>query len=570
MDEDLTALSRQLGDRYRIERLIGRGGMGAVYLARETRLDRPVALKVLPSEFAAQPDLRERFLRETRLAAGFSHPNIVPVFAIEESEQVLAFSMGFVEGESLTSRVERDGPLSQRDAVRLLQDVAYALAYAHGRDVVHRDIKPDNIMIERATGRALVMDFGIARAIAPVASKPGLTRVGEVVGTPEYMSPEQAAGEAVDGRSDLYSLGLVAWFAMVGRNAVFGDSTQRILVKQLTEPIPPLASVRSDLPSALCDAIDRCCMKEADDRFLTAESLVEALDATQLATPDVPVAVRLLAPELSSVGLRTFVALVLLSYGAYRIAIFGNGNFISIGVIFAASAWVAGVGAFQEIRRLLRAGYTVPELQRLFGTIQAERDEVRARRAADPTLVARRRKRIIAASVILAWQATSLFFMVRGALTDGDAKLQGALNATKFFGGLLACALAAAILLSSPFKRSLGETLFAGTWGGAFGRGFMRLIGGRLATGGTARSVAAAAVTAPLLPVSLSTAARNTAPAVTAAPVAHGNGNHVPAAPVSAAVRLTAVTIDSLATDVAALQQRMNAIEAVQQRAGQP
>jgi eukaryotic-like serine/threonine-protein kinase len=192
MDEDLTALSRQLGDRYRIERLIGRGGMGAVYLARETRLDRPVALKVLPSEFAAQPDLRERFLRETRLAAGFSHPNIVPVFAIEESEQVLAFSMGFVEGESLTSRVERDGPLSQRDAVRLLQDVAYALAYAHGRDVVHRDIKPDNIMIERATGRALVMDFGIARAIAPVASKPGLTRVGEVVGTPEYMSPEQA------------------------------------------------------------------------------------------------------------------------------------------------------------------------------------------------------------------------------------------------------------------------------------------------------------------------------------------------------------------------------------------
>ncbi len=570
MDEDLTALSRQLGDRYRIERLIGRGGMGAVYLARETRLDRPVALKVLPSEFAAQPDLRERFLRETRLAAGFSHPNIVPVFAIEESEQVLAFSMGFVEGESLTSRVERDGPLSQRDAVRLLQDVAYALAYAHGRDVVHRDIKPDNIMIERATGRALVMDFGIARAIAPVASKPGLTRVGEVVGTPEYMSPEQAAGEEVDGRSDLYSLGLMAWFAMVGRNAVFGDSTQRILVKQLTEPIPPLASVRSDLPAALCDAIDRCCMKEADDRFQTAESLVEALDATQLATPDVPVAVRLLAPELSSVGLRTTVSLMLMTYGAYRVAKFGNGNWISFGVIFAASAWVAGVGAVQEIRRLLRAGYTVPELQRLFGAIQAERDEVRARRAADPTLVARRRKRIVAASVILAWQATSLFFIIRGALTDGDAKLQGALNATKFFGGLLACALAAAILLSSPFKRSLGESLFAGSWGGAFGRGFMRLIGGRLATGGTARSIAAPTVTAPLLPVSVSTAARNTAPAVTVAPVARGNGNHSPAAPVAAAVRLTAVTIDSLATDVAALQQRMNAIEAEQQRAGQP
>ncbi|MDZ7631414.1 MAG: protein kinase [Gemmatimonadaceae bacterium] len=111
------------------------------------------------------PDLRERFLRETRLAAGFSHPNIVPVFAIEESDEVLAFAMGFVEGESLAARVAREGPLSRRDAVRLLQDVGYALAYAHGRGVVHRDIKPDNIMIERATGRALVMDFGIARAI---------------------------------------------------------------------------------------------------------------------------------------------------------------------------------------------------------------------------------------------------------------------------------------------------------------------------------------------------------------------------------------------------------------------
>ncbi len=164
--------------------------MGTVYLAHDMRLDRPVALKVLPPEFAAVPDLRERFLRETRLAAGFSHPNIVPVFAIEEGEDVLAFAMGHVEGESLAARVAREGPLPQRELVRLLQDVAYALAYAHGRGVVHRDIKPDNIMIERATGRALVMDFGIARAITPVSEARGLTRVGEVVGTSEYMSTE--------------------------------------------------------------------------------------------------------------------------------------------------------------------------------------------------------------------------------------------------------------------------------------------------------------------------------------------------------------------------------------------
>ncbi|MCO4098633.1 MAG: serine/threonine protein kinase [Gemmatimonas sp.] len=194
MSDELLAVSRSLGQRYRIEREIGRGGMGTVYLARDTRLDRAVALKVLPQEFAQVPELRERFLRETRLAAGYSHPNIVPVFSIEEGDGVLAFAMGFVEGESLDARVTREGPLSQRDAVRLLQDVAYALAYSHGRGVVHRDIKPDNIMIERATGRALVMDFGIARAITPVdaatpAARNGLTRVGEVVGTPEYMSP---------------------------------------------------------------------------------------------------------------------------------------------------------------------------------------------------------------------------------------------------------------------------------------------------------------------------------------------------------------------------------------------
>src|SRR6476661_8885446 len=158
-------IRQQLGDRYTIERELGRGGMGAVYLARDLRLDRQVALKVLPAEFAGDSALRERFLRETRTAASFSHPNIVPVHAVEEREGVLAFAMGFVEGESIAERVRRAGPLDVRSIVRLLQDIGYALAYAHGRGVVHRDIKPDNIMLERATGRAMVMDFGISRAI---------------------------------------------------------------------------------------------------------------------------------------------------------------------------------------------------------------------------------------------------------------------------------------------------------------------------------------------------------------------------------------------------------------------
>src|ERR1043166_8607431 len=230
--EDLRA---RLGDRYRIERELGRGGMGAVYLARDIKLDRPVALKVLPAGYAASPALRERFLRETRLAASFSHPNIVPVYAVEEADDLLAFVMSYVEGESLTERVKRAGPIGARDTVRLLQDVGYALAYAHGRGIVHRDIKPDNIMIERATGRAMVMDFGIARVIAApeAAAVEGLTRIGEVVGTPEYMSPEQATGDRVDGRSDLYALGLTAWFALTGRPPITGDTTGKLLARQI-------------------------------------------------------------------------------------------------------------------------------------------------------------------------------------------------------------------------------------------------------------------------------------------------------------------------------------------------
>ena len=149
-------LSARLRDRYVIERELGRGGMGTVYLARDVKLDRPVALKVLPAEFAAMASLRDRFLRETKTAASFSHPNIVPVYSVEEGDDLLAFAMAYVEGESLADRVKRAGPLTVRDIVRVLQDVGYALAYAHGRGVVHRDIKPDNIMIrseERRVGK---------------------------------------------------------------------------------------------------------------------------------------------------------------------------------------------------------------------------------------------------------------------------------------------------------------------------------------------------------------------------------------------------------------------------------
>jgi eukaryotic-like serine/threonine-protein kinase len=489
LTDDQSTLAHELGDRYHFERELGRGGMGAVYLARDRTLDRPVALKVLPPEFAAVPDLRERFLRETRLAAGFSHPNIVPVYAVEESATRLAFAMAFVEGESLTSRVLRDGPLSRRDTVRLLQDVGYALAYAHGRGVVHRDIKPDNIMIERATGRALVMDFGIARAITPLQDTAGLTRVGEVVGTPEYMSPEQASGDHIDGRSDLYSLGLVAFFATTGRTAMADESTQRVLVRQLTVPIPPLSGLRADLPPALTAVVDRCCAKDPADRFANAEALVDALEATQLAGADVPVSIRLLAPELTSIGTRAVSASLMLVFGFLMLMSNGNGNVFSIGIIVSAMLIVNVSNAVREIRRLRATGYTSSELQRLLAMTLSERDEERARRLADQTLVKRRRARVWIAAVVLVVQSTVLVTLRIRATTATGAQTYTTAETVFLLLALLSCTAAVAILAVSPFRRTATEQLFRVVWLGRVALLLMERLGPRSPTAFVARSI---------------------------------------------------------------------------------
>src|SRR5213593_1948744 len=181
-----------IAGRYSLERELGRGGMGVVYLAREVRLDRPVAIKLLPPARARDAKLRDRFLREARTAAKLSHPNIIPIFAVDDVEEFVFFAMALVEGETLTERVRQRGPLPPSEAARVVREVAWALAYAHSQGVVHRDVKPANILLERGTGRAMVTDFGIARLTH--ASSEGETGIGELLGTPEYMSPEQASG----------------------------------------------------------------------------------------------------------------------------------------------------------------------------------------------------------------------------------------------------------------------------------------------------------------------------------------------------------------------------------------
>jgi serine/threonine protein kinase len=198
------SLQAALAGRYSLERELGRGGMGVVFLARDVRLDRPVALKLLPPERAEHQATRERFLSEARMAARLSHPNIVPIHAVEEIGGFVFFAMQYVAGETLGDRLRRGGKMPPWEAARILRDVSWALSHAHAQHVVHRDIKPDNILMDR-DGRALVADFGIAR-LADAEQVPG-----RIQGTPEYLSPEQAGGQSCDARADLYSLGAVAF-----------------------------------------------------------------------------------------------------------------------------------------------------------------------------------------------------------------------------------------------------------------------------------------------------------------------------------------------------------------------
>lgn len=260
---------------YEIEAEIGRGGMAVVYRARDTRLRRKVALKVLPPELAFRDEVKSRFLREAEMSARLSHPHIVPIYSVDEAGGVVYFAMGLVEGESLAARLAREPRPELSTVRRVLREVADALHYAHQHGVVHRDIKPDNILIEQGTGRAVVTDFGIARA---AEGDPRLTVTGIAVGTPAYMSPEQAMGEReVDGRADIYALGIVGYQMLAGELPFQATNTPAMLMKHLSERPRPLSQMRRDLPPNLGYAIDRALAKGPDERWADADAFRVAL-----------------------------------------------------------------------------------------------------------------------------------------------------------------------------------------------------------------------------------------------------------------------------------------------------
>lgn len=277
--------------QYALEREIGRGGMGIVYLARDLKLERQVAIKTLPPHLATDHTIRERFIREARTAARLSHPNIVPIHRADELAGQVFFVMGFVEGDSLAQRIRAKGRIAPSEVVRVLRDVASALAYAHSRGVIHRDVKAENILLEHSTGNAVVTDFGIAR----LAEAAPLTATGQVLGTVHYISPEQVNGEAVDARSDIYSLGIVGYFALSGRFPFDAELASAVLVAHVTKVPPPLSTVAPYVPQALAAIIDRCIAKDPAARFQTGTELAAALsgierevEVAERATPALP------------------------------------------------------------------------------------------------------------------------------------------------------------------------------------------------------------------------------------------------------------------------------------------
>ncbi len=274
MAEQIDVLREGLAGQYEVDRAIGQGGMATVYLARDIRHDRKVAIKVLKPELAASIG-HERFLREIKLASQLQHPNILGFHESGETNNLVYYTMPFVEGESLRDRIDKEKQLGVEEAVRIVREAAEALGYAHSHGIVHRDIKPENILL--LTGHALVADFGIAKAVEAAGAET-LTETGMAVGTPHYMSPEQALGGQIDGRSDQYSLACVLYECLIGQTPFDGPSPMAVLARHAMEQVPSMQVVRNAIPDSVEDIVFRAMEKTPADRYPSMKEFAEALE----------------------------------------------------------------------------------------------------------------------------------------------------------------------------------------------------------------------------------------------------------------------------------------------------
>ena len=464
-------LQEALAGHYALERELGRGGMAIVYLARDVRLDRPVAIKLLPPDLAAHDELRARFMREARTAARLSHPHIVPIHAVDEVRGYAFYVMSYVDGETLAERVANRGPLPPREASRVLREVASALTAAHGQGVVHRDVKPGNILLERATGRAMVTDFGIARVADASGSE---AAVGELLGTPEYMSPEQAAGAAVDARSDVYSLGVVAYYMVSGRLPFTAPTIQAVIAMQLMQVPPSVAGVAPGVPRSLAHVIDTCLIKDPSRRFQSAEAFSDALAPALVRRPEVPVPVRAFLDRRRMWAL--VVSPAMMMTGGFVLLTTSLPHLFTtlgyVGLIRAVGAGNVLLGALMPLilttrwlRPLLRGGYGVRDIA---GALRANFDERREgllfEFGAKPTAREKRLTEITVAGATLnlgAWTALALGatapWLLPFAFVTGAWPIAGVFSAT------------------TSRARSSKGSWWAKRWEGAMGRWLAKL-----------------------------------------------------------------------------------------------
>lgn len=365
-DAQLVAVQQALIGRYSIERVLGRGGMGTVYLAREVRLERLVALKVLHPELAAVPARRARFLAEARIAARLAHPHIIPIYAVEERDELVYFAMALVDGASLGERLRRRGAMKPQEVERVLREIAWALGYAHAHDVLHRDITPENILIDRDSGRAMLADFGIADEGAHVESD------APSFGTPGFLAPEVIRGDAGSCASDLYALGAVGYLMLTGSAPFVADSSAQLLVKHLVQPLPPLAPRAPSASRRLTGAIECCLAKDPEARPSDMATFIGSLDrAADVVTIAAPLRkwfgrwerirpIHAVAAPL--LGVQTF-ALVQVYWKSGAGGTITAATLEAILTITAIPAAIQLWFEFRELRQLRAAGFTINDIR---------------------------------------------------------------------------------------------------------------------------------------------------------------------------------------------------------------